>query len=48
MLDLMKDELGGQIMKKLVGLRPKTSAYLKDNDNESKKGKAHKMVCHKS
>ena len=31
-LDLMKDELGGQIMKKLVGLRPK-----KDNDNESKR-----------
>ena len=26
-------------MKKLVGLRPKTSAYLKDNDNESKKAK---------
>ena len=38
-LDLIKDELGGQIMKKLVGLRPKTSAYLKDNDNESKKAK---------
>ena len=31
MLGLMKDELGGQIMKKFVGLRPKTFAYLKDN-----------------
>ena len=25
-IDLMKDELGGQIMKKFVGLRPKTYA----------------------
>ena len=28
----MKDELVGQIMKKFVGLRPKTDSYLKDND----------------
>ena len=27
---LMKNELGGQIMKKFVGLRPKTYAYLKE------------------
>ena len=25
----MKDELGGQIMKKFVGLQPKTYSYLK-------------------
>ena len=33
----MKNKLGGQIMKKFVGLRPKTYAYLKGNDDESKK-----------
>ena len=46
-LHLIKDELGGQIMKKLVGLRPKTSAYLKDNDNESKKAKAQDGMSQK-
>ena len=38
----MKDEIGGQIMKKFVGLRRKTYAYLKDNDDESKKAKGTK------
>ena len=37
----MKDELGGQIMKKFVGLQPKTYSYLKDDD-ESKKAKGIK------
>ena len=36
-IGLIKDELGGQIMKKLVGLRPKTCSYLKDNNDEGKK-----------
>ena len=36
---LMKDELGGQIMKKIVGLRVKTYSYLKDNNDEDKKAK---------
>ena len=31
LLGLMKDELRGQIMKKFVGLKPKTFDYLKDN-----------------
>ena len=35
----MKDELVGQIMRKFVGLRPKTYAYLKDNEDESTKAK---------
>ena len=38
---LLKDELGGQIMKEFVGLRAKTYSYLKDNNDEDKK------VCHK-
>ena len=44
---LMKDELGGQIMKELVGLRVKTYSYLKDNIDEDKKNKRHK-VRHKN
>ena len=38
-LGSMKDELVGQIMRKFVGLRPKTYAYLKDNEDESTKAK---------
>ena len=37
--ELMKDELGEQIMKKFVGLRAKTRSYLKENNDEDKKGK---------
>ena len=44
---LMKDELGGQIMKEFVALRAKAYSYLKDNNNEDKKSKSHKKVCHK-
>ena len=33
----MKDELGGQIMKEIVGLRAKAYSYLKDNNNEDTK-----------
>ena len=45
-IDLMKDEEGGQIMKKFVGLRLKTYSYLKDNDDEGKKVKDTKK-CRK-
>ena len=38
----MKDELGRQIMKKFVGLRPKTYSYLKENNDEGKKAKGTK------
>ena len=46
-IELMKDELGREIMKELVGLRAKTYSYLKDNTDEGKKAKRHKIVCHK-
>ena len=38
----MKDELGGQIMIKFVGLRAKTCSYLIDNGNEDEKAKGTK------
>ena len=38
----MKDKLGGQIMKKFVGLRAKTYTYLKDKNDEDKKVKGTK------
>ena len=41
-IGLMKDELGGQIMKEFVGLRPKSYSYLKDNNDEDKKAKGTK------
>ena len=34
---LMKDELGGKIMTKFVGLRSKTYSHLIDDGNEDKK-----------
>ena len=36
----MKDDLGGNIMKKIVGLREKTYSYLKDDHSEDKRHKA--------
>ena len=40
----MRDEIGGQIMKKFVGLRPKTYSCLKDNNDEGKNQKVQKVV----
>ena len=45
-IGLMKDELGGQIMKEFVGLRTKTYSYLKDKNDEDKKAKGTKKVYH--
>ena len=41
-IGLIKDELGGQVMKEFVGLRAKTYSYLKDNNDEDKKANATK------
>ena len=43
----MKDDLGGKIMKKIVGLRAKTYSHLKDNSDEDRKSRRHKKLCHK-
>ena len=43
-ISLFKDELGGKIKRKFVGLRAKTWAYLLDDDSEHKKAKGTKSV----
>ena len=43
-IGLMKDELGGSIMKEFIALRPKTYAYQIDDDSEVKKAKGTKIV----
>ena len=39
---MIKDELGGKIMKKCLGLRAKTYSYLRDDGSEDKKAKETK------
>ena len=41
---LMKDELGGKIMKEFAGLRGKTYSHLIDDGSEDKKAKDTKNV----
>ena len=43
----MKDELGGKIMAKFVGLKAKTYSYLIDDGDENKKAKGKKSVSSK-
>ena len=45
-IGLMKDELGGQIMKEFIRLKARRYSYLKDNDD--KKQKAEKSVSQKN
>ena len=46
-IGLMKDELGGSIMKTFVVLRPKTYSYLTDDCKEDKKAKGTKKCVMK-
>ena len=41
-IGFFKDELGGKIMKKFIGLKAKTWAYLMDDDSEKKKAQGTK------
>ena len=42
-IDILKDELGGKIMKEFVRFRAKTYAYIMDDDSEHKKAKGTKQ-----
>ena len=42
---LIKNELGGQNKKEMVGLLPKAYSHLKGNNDEVKKKKKYKKVC---
>ena len=46
-IGLIKDEFGGKIMTKIVGLRAKTYSYLIDDGSEDKKAKGTKSVSSK-
>ena len=41
---IMKDELGGTIIKEFSALKTKTCSYLTNNNGKYKKEKAQKMV----
>ena len=43
-ISLLKDKLGGQIMKEFAGLKAKTYSYLKENNDEDKTPKGTKNV----
>ena len=46
-IGLMKDELGGKIITKFVGLRAKSYSYLIDDGSEDKKAKGTKKCVAK-
>ena len=47
-IELMKDELGGEIMTEFAGLRAKMYSYLIDDDSKDKKAKGPKKCVIKN
>ena len=47
LIGLMKEELGGKIMAKFVGLRPKKFSFLMDGESGEKKRKRNKEMFNK-
>ena len=47
-IGLMKDKLGGNVMKEFAALRVKRYNYLSDNRDEDKKAEGTKKMCHKN
>ena len=43
----MKDKLEAKILTEFAALRPKSHSYLTDDNDENKKNKRHKNVCHR-
>ena len=48
LIGMMKDELGGKIMKEFLGLRPKCYSYLTDDGKIDKQAKGTKKCVIKS
>ena len=46
-ISVMNNELSGKVMKEFIRFRAKTYSYLTDNNDENKKAKGTKKVCHK-
>ena len=47
-IGLVKDKLGGKIMREFVALRTKTYSYLMDDGNSDKKAKGTNKMCNKT
>ena len=45
---MLKDELGGKIMKEFCALRAKAYAYLMNDNSEKKKSQRNKKMCNKT
>ena len=45
-IGVMKDGLGGQIMKEFVGLKARTYSHLTDDGSEDKNVKSTQKLCH--
>ena len=44
-IDVMKNKLGGKVLKEFIGLRAKTCSYLIDDSSEDKKARGTKLCA---